>query len=114
MIQGSLLSPYNPFISSIWGKDLVSTQKPKNSLCQEKVNCVGSSLTFKVFGQNNDFQRSISSIYGCQSHLTKEIQRNSSRSKKSGIRVFEGIMGTQNFTYTTKKTSNMKVLDLAK
>jgi len=46
--------------------------------------------------------------------LTKEIQRDSPRSKKSGIRVFEGIVGTQNFTYTTQKTSNMKVVDLAK
>src|SRR3954462_15251074 len=114
MIQGSLLPPYNPFISSIWGEDLISTQRPKNSLCQEKVNCEGSSLTFKVFGQKNDFQRSISSIYGCQSHLAKEIQRNSSRSEKSGIRVFEGMVRTQNFTYTTQKTSNMKVVDLAK
>jgi hypothetical protein len=56
MIQGSLLPPYNPFISSIWGEDLISTQKPKNSLCQEKVNCEGSSLTFKVFGQKMTFK----------------------------------------------------------
>src|SRR3954465_4963479 len=53
MIQGSLLPP---FISFIWGEDLISTQKPKNSLCQEKVNCEGSSLTFKVFGQKMTFK----------------------------------------------------------
>src|SRR3954464_10233772 len=29
---------------------------PKNSLCQEKVNCEGSSLTFKVFGQKMTFK----------------------------------------------------------
>src|SRR3954471_25050213 len=56
MVQGLLLPQHNPFTSLTWGEDLDSTQKSKISLYLEKVNCIRSPLTFKIFGQTMTFK----------------------------------------------------------